>query len=295
MDHTMMSNLLGIFFERHYVPVRLLGRAEATVADMRSFVRTWDATMGPVAIEAIDLQTAANFLRAMRKSKSPATCNKYRSYLLTLLREAKRMRLVKAPWLRRLPKMPVAMELPVAWTREQAEALLRAAAQEPGEICGVPAGKWWVCLGLISLNTALRIRAALSIKTADVDMDRGFLIVRGGRQKNRVGQFFPLPARVLDAIWAIWEPARVWLLPWPGCQVTLKRHFARICKLVGVPAGGHSGYFHRGRCTAISHAWAVSPELARQMAGHASIETTRKHYVDPRVAAPAPGKAIAIF
>ena len=291
----MATEFLSRFVDRYYVPIRLLGRAAATVDDMRSFCRTWDGLMGPVPIDEIDLPTAANFLRAALKTRSPATCNKYRSYLLTILREARRQRLTRAKWFRRLPRLPEDLELPTAWTRDQAEALLLAASAEPGEVCGIPSGFWWLAICLIVLNTALRIRAALSIKTADVDLNRAFLVVRAGRQKQRAGQYFPLGPRALDAIGAIYSPARIWLLPWPAHPITLKRHFARICRLAGIPAGGHSGYFHRGRCTAISHAWTISPELARQLAGHASIETTRKYYVDPRVSRPFCGLTVAIF
>lgn len=291
----MSARLLAEFFEQVYAPIRLLGRAAVTVEDMRSFCRTWDGLMGPIPLAEIDLPTAANFLRACRRDRSAATCNKYRSYLLAVLREARRQRFTKANWFRRLPRLPEDLELPTAWTRDQAEAILRAAAMEPGEVCGIPACRWWPAICLIVLNTALRIQAALSIRTADVDLGRAFLVVRASRQKQRAGQYFPLGPRALDAIRAIWSPARIWLLPWPAHPITLKRHFARICRLADVPAGGHSGYFHRGRCTAISHAWIVSPELARQLAGHASIETTRRHYVDPRVSEPIGGRAVAIF
>lgn len=242
--------------------------------------------MGPVALEEIDLPTAANFLHAARQTHSAATCNKYRSYLLAMLRESRRDGLNRGKWFRRLPKLPENLELPTAWTREQVEALLRAAAIEPGAICEIPACRWWPAALLVALNTALRITALLSIRTQDVDLERKYLTCRAGRQKQRAGQFFPLGDRTLSAIRAIYIASRIWLFPWPGCPTTLKRHFGRICRLAGVPAGGHSGYFHRCRCTAITHAWMVSPELARQLAGHGNIETTRKHYVDPRLATP---------
>lgn len=275
--------LLSTYFEQSYLPVRLLGRAAATVDDMRSFCRTWDGLMGPVPLAEIDLATSANFLRACRRDHSAATCNKYRRYLLAILRDARRQKLTRARWFRRLPKLPEELELPTAWTREQVESLLIVASAEPGEICSIPARLWWSAICLVTLNTALRITAALSIRTTDVDLDKAFLVVKAGKQKQRVGQYFPLGSRVLDAIRAIYDPTRACLFPWPACPVTLRTHFARICKLAGVPAGGHSGCWHRCRCTAISHAWTVSPEWARQLAGHASIETTRRHYVDPRV------------
>lgn len=286
---------LSSYFESHYRPIRLLGRAAGTVADMRSFCRTWDGLMGPIHLDEIDLPTAANFLRACRRDHSAATCNKYRSYLLAILREARRQRLTRAKWFRRLPRLPEELELPTAWTREQVEALLTAAAAEPGTICGLPACRWWLAICLVLLNTALRIRAALSIRSTDVDLASGFLVCRAGRQKQKAGQYCPLGTRALDAIRAIHSPTRLFLFPWPAHPITLKRHFARICALAGVPAGGHSGYFHRQRCTAITHAWVISPELARQMAGHGNIETTRKHYVDPRVVGVISGPARAIF
>ncbi len=286
---------IGEFFERTYVPVVLLGRAQSTIADMRSFVTKWDGVMGPVDIAQIDLPTAANFLRDALRNHFPATCNKYRAYLLALLREAKRHRLTQAKWFKRLRKLPEEKKLPTAWTKDQVEALLRAASQQPGHVCGLPASKFWPTLILLILNTALRIGAAMSIRTADVDLQRGFLVVRASKQKQKAEQFFMLSPRTIEAIQAIWDPDRPMLLPWQANLLTLKRHFAKICKLAGVPAGGHSGYFHRGRCTAVKHAWTISPEYARLLAGHASADTTVAHYVDPRIATPGPPGGVSLF
>lgn len=286
---------LASFFRSHYQPVRLLGRAEATVADMQSFIHVWDATMGPVALADIDLATAANFLRHSLKTRSPATCNKYRSYLLTLLREARRLHLTQAKWFRQLRRLPEEKKLPTAWTREQVEAILRVAAVQPGEMAGIPLSQFYPALILTIVNTSLRISAALSLKTADVDLAGRWMIVRAGRQKQKAEQFFGISERTAAAIEAIYDPARLWLFPWVAAPITLRRHFERMCKTAGVPAGGHSGVWHRGRVTAVTHAWCVSPEYARQLAGHPSIDTTAKHYVDPRIARPAAAVACNLF
>lgn len=241
--------------------------------------------MGPVELSEIDLHTAANFMRHRLSDRSPATVNKDRSYLLAILREARRRRLLRGKWFRELRRIPTERHLPTSWSRQEVERLLTAAGQWPGSVAGVPMNKFFVALILLIVNTGLRIKAARTIKTADVDLQRGFVIVRSKSQKQKADQFFAISGRTIEALSAIYEPSRVWMFPWVGHPKTLSRHFGRICKLAGIAAGGHSGLFHRGRVTAITHAWMQSPEQARQMAGHHSIETTLTHYVDPRVIA----------
>jgi len=45
------------------------------------------------------------------------------------------------------------------------------------------------------------------------------------------------------------------------------------------------GLFHRLRRTTLSYCWSVDPAMAQRQAGHASAETTKQHYVDPRICA----------
>lgn len=277
------AGTLPTFFERVYVPMRLLGRSPATVADMRSFCALWQRIMGDLPLAGIDLEASARFIRSIAPGRSPFTANKHRCYLLAILREARRAGVAKFRWLRRVPTLPEEQPLPTAWTREQVERILIAAAEQPGDTAGIPLGLFLPSLLLVVLNTSLRIGAALTVRTADVDVGVGSLIVRGRGQKNRRAQFFRLGPRTIQAIQRIYDPAREFLFPWSGHVNTLRRRLRTVCRLAGVPAGGHSGLWHRGRCTAISHAWLLSPEYARQLAGHASITTTQNHYVDPRI------------
>lgn len=286
---------LSSFFEQHYLRVVLAGRSPATVADMRSFVSVWDKSMGPLDLREIDLPTASNYLRSLLKDHSAATANKHRSYLLAMLREARREKLVRGGWFKRLRKLPEEQKLPEAWDRAQVERVLAEAAKQPGEMVGVPLCDWWRAFMLVLVNTGVRRKAGLSILTADVDLERRLLVVRATGQKTRKDQCFAVSERTADAIQAIYVPTRIALFPWFACQATLGRHFKRICQRAGVPCGGHSGVCHRARSTAITHAWAVSPDAARQMAGHPSLKTTQEHYVDPRVLAELAPLPIKLF
>jgi len=77
------------------------------------------------------------------------------------------------------------------------------------------------------------------------------------------------------------------LFVWPCCRRHLFAIFRRIIEAAGVRySPRHSlGLFHRLRRTALTYCWAVDPAVAQRQGGHSSAEITRKHYVDPRIAA----------
>ena len=95
------------FFRNYYIPLRLVGRSAATVADYTSILRAADRPLADVS----EVSTLS-LLSQIRAKRSAATANKYRRTLVAVLRLAvKRVAMPAAPWLDDLPHYPEPMGL----------------------------------------------------------------------------------------------------------------------------------------------------------------------------------------
>jgi len=273
---------LSAFFRDTYKPLRLLGRPRSTTEDFACCLGVYERLCGE-PLESVALFDVVRFMEALAETRSPSTVNKYRRYLLAILRFARRQNLLAADWLDDVPKMPVVRDEPEAYMLNDIEALLVASRNATGSICDIPACCWWPALLLTIYDTGSRISAAMSIRLADVDIARRSIRVMGTSQKNRRGVVVAVSDQTTAAIAAI--PTDVYLLfDWPydrNCRQwqTLTRHFRLIIDAAGLPQPKDPFHQLRRTCASYCEAGGVS---AQQQMGHASSTTTRA-YLEPRI------------
>jgi len=212
-------------------------------------------------------------------------------WLHTLLNEAWRMRLVDdLP--RAWPKAREPRRMPDAWTPQQVGRLYHVAVEQPGRIGPHRAGDWWRAFLCVSWDTGLRVSQTMSLRLEDVDFDRRFLLVRyRPNSKSTHDQIKPLSTPTVEAVRAIATPARERLFDWPEWPRSRRDFFSTfryLCLLAGIPCprNQHGELTHKLRRSSTTMAALKSLEEARRHAGHTRVETTLRHYVDPRVATP---------
>ncbi|MBX3448203.1 MAG: site-specific integrase [Planctomycetaceae bacterium] len=270
-------------FETSYLPQRLPEADVGTIEQYRDVVEFLAGFLAcDPTVDCLSDDLVERFL-AYRKQlgRANSTINRYRCYLLALWRHAWRKKLVSD-----LPRdvicYPTAKRLPEAWSTEEVARILTAAAAQPGAVCGIPAGRYWVALILTLYDTGLRIAALMAARTSDLNED-GWLSVPAEVQKQDADQAFRLHADTLAALQATDFRSRELLFPFhqPEWRATLIARYRRILKRAGL-ARGRRDLFHKLRRTCATaicdrHGWVA----AQQHLGHSTLDMT-KRYVDPR-------------
>lgn len=230
----------------------------------------------------LDQYKVARFLSWRLRDREPATAAKDRAQLRALWAWAwgeAMPGVARGPSIRRII---VPERVPEAWTQEQMRALVIAAGQEQGTICGIEAAGWWRALLLTCYDTAERISATMSLRYADV---QGSLVIF--RAQDRKGRLRDI-ARVISsdtaiAIDQIADKKRE--LVWP-CDVkppALYHRLDRILTRANLPTDRWSK-FHRIRKTTASY-FAAAGGDAQALLDHSSPAVTRR-YLDPRIVRP---------
>ena len=277
---------LASFYRHEYEPIRLLGRSEATKADMRSAMLTWEFWSAGTPLESIALADVCRFLGWARDNgRSAATVNKLRSYIKAVLHFASRQhRVACGDWLDSIPRMPSPRRVPRAFLLSELEALLQACRNLTGAVMEIPAGLVFECLLLCLYDTGLRISACLAIRQADVDLAAGWVLVRAETQKQRADQLLGISPQTVEALKRIWSPPRELLFPWTGSRTALRRRLLSILRIAGVPHGkaaGARGLWQRFRRLTASELKANGADATAQL-GHSSAKVTEA-YFDPRI------------
>ncbi len=212
---------------------------------------------------------------------SPATVRHRRGLLATLLRFASAHALVENL---KLPAMRRPAAVPEAWTIAEVERIMGAASMWPGRVGPCDARQWWRALLLTVYWTGARIGSVMAAKPSDWQPAAGLLVLRS--TKNGHTATYRLHAQAGEAIAHIYDPQAERLFVWPHHRRHLWTVMRRIVRSAGVPAGRRGfGLFHQLRRTTLTYCWAADPAVAQRQADHANPETTRRHYVDPRLLA----------
>jgi integrase len=169
---------------------------------------------------------------------------------------------------------------PDAWTTAEFRQLYSATRRfRPGESYeATPCGLWWSCLLLIAFGTALRRRTLLAIRHRDIDLASGLLHIRGETTKTRQGQVFRLSDEAIDAIRAIWDPARD-LLFTPIKPRTQYKHFDMLIDAAGISRHRRTKltkFYALWRSTATLIAAAAGVGAASSILGHSEISVTKR-------------------
>ena len=282
--------MLREFLEGWYLPLRpnvSPGHAEQLTVTI-TLLERWHG--GPLRITQLSESLLRRFLAAYSESRAPSTVNAKRSQLLALCRLAHQEGLLrKLPM--GIPRLREPRRMPDAWTADEISQLIRYARTLPGRVDGSACRTFWPSLFSTAYWTGCRATALRLTRTSDCDLSEGWILVRAETQKQAVDQLHQLPEQAVAELARHYSADRDLVWPWPYHARTFPLQVRRIMEAAGLkPSRRGMGLMQKVRRTSISYAARESLELARRLAGHSSVELTRKHYVDERIA-PIPSPA----
>ena len=276
-----VSSLLCEFFEHSYRVQRLPAGSDNTAKQYAVQFRHFARWLGrEPALSDFSDQEVARFLRDHLKGRSPYTANKAYWCFYALWNHAADLRLIdKRPTIRPF-KEPE--RIPLAWLIEELRRLLRSCAATPGLIDGIPAGNWWLALHWVWWSTGERCSAAMRIKTGDVNLERGEILIRAEDRKGKTRDaLYKLLPQAVETVAAIWSRDRKYLFPFPWSPGTFYHRYTKILLRAGLPTDRWSKP-QRMRRSFASHLEANGGN-ATEALGHSTRRVTRRSYLDPRI------------
>lgn len=179
--------------------------------------------------------------------------------------------------------LPELKRVPTCWSKEEVGRILVACDVLAGEeVAGINAALYVRALVLVFYDTALRLEAACACRTADLDFQGRWLLVRAESQKHRADQCFDLHPDTLAALEASGARARRLLFPYPYAGTRARNNLLRrVLRAAGLPSTEDDLWhkFRRTSCTLIADV--LGEEAARRHCGHSHVSVTRR-YIDPR-------------
>ena len=259
---------------------------ESTREQMAVGLRLFDRHVGhPVLICELTETIAVDWLSQYAATVSPRTVNSKRQAILTLWESAAMAGLCEPPNRKLVPRAKEFRRIPLAWTVTEIERLVGISQTVRGQVEGIPKRKFWPSLILAVWNTGARIGNLLSARTVDCNLAEQYIVLRAESHKSGCDQFFRLTDQAVAAIASHFSPRRELIWPWPWHRRQIWEQFKKIVLAAGLMPNASMGLFHKLRCSNLSYTAANGGlEMARQQAGHASAQTTLRHYIDPRIA-----------
>jgi integrase len=183
-----------------------------------------------------------------------------------------------------LGKVRAVAELRVVWSPADIVALCAAASQmtTPRWCWAVPL--WWRSLLAFAYCTGYRRQTLLGLRWRHVDGDvvlpPAGICKRGSSVRHFLNEDGLLALR-LASVFRDEDPnSLVW--DWPHGVRHFDRQLRRLCELAGFPAERVTGIHAARRCHA-TQLGLISGDAARASLGHASADTTVKHYLGSEV------------
>lgn len=250
----------------------------------------------------LNAETVNQFVEWRQTNHSSQTVKRSRMHLILLWRFAARQKLVATkPDVDDVPTVTVKRKNPTAWTLPELEKLLAACRLLHGNMPaldqipkngrppnyhffrGPHRWQWWSSLVLFLYDTGARLSAAMAVTPADIDLERGVVVLRGDAAKTGIEQVLRLSRQTVDAIRLHFDPKLPTVWHWGFAWRALFEHFTKIIKSAGLPAD-HTRKFHclRRTCATLTAA-AGYREVAQSTLGHTSGEMTAR-YIDQRAA-----------
>lgn len=262
------------FFSEHYVRrLRAKGVADSTITEYRAIVRQLPAEP--------TLENLTAWLAGLKLA--PATRNRYRRYLLALLREAQRMGFCSDGWFVDLPVARVARKLPRAWTVAEFGKLLEAASSVRERYCGITGAAWWQSLLLAAWYTGARVGTLNDALRNNLDLVAGHLVVISPKDQAEI--LYHLPddcVRAIRRMGVVTAPL-IWPWPWKDRKRTQLRRIRQLIETAKLPQIKQP--FHAIRRSVASYV-AASAGVAQacRVLDHSRPQVTRRYYLDPRIA-----------
>lgn len=271
---------------------RANGRSPLTVDSYRRDLATWESVCGPLDSTQIN-QLAVDQYKSVRSQQrrlvrrkvngewslvplkrtiTPAQLNKELRTIRSLIKWMQARNYNKHSITISMVKEP--RKTPRILTPKEIENLRTQAALHPGMKCRVA----------ILLGTAQRCGAVERLAVSDIDVEHNRIRFneKGGRER-----VLPVSERVMQIVvdyLATLPTGRKWLFHatdptekntsaiWP------RRRWARMVTLAGLP--GLTPHDLRETCLTMLAKSNVSAVIAQRLAGHSSIETTMRHYIN---------------
>ena len=272
---------------QRYVDEKLLGKSPNSSRLLRYAERRYSEYLTrPALLADLNSDTLRRYLAYLlggNLSRRSVLCNQER--LNSLWRFAS-----KKGWLNTEPDLPLVTlpeVAPEAWTREEMEAILKAAAAVPGYMKGpmsnVPYSLYWRALVFFLSDTGERIGGALGLGYADISGE--WVTVRAENRKGKTrDKRFKLRPDTLEAIGELRKltnPKEVkTVFHWPLDRAYLWGKFSQVLELAELP-DNRRNKFHKFRRTTATEFEAAGGN-ASKLLDHRNRATTEK-YIDTRL------------
>jgi integrase len=232
---------------------------------------------GPVRLDQLDEQTVSAWLRDYSATVRPATVRAKKAAILALWRAAADDGLAQDPVARRVRRVRVPERVVQAWTREEVERLLEAAATLPRwHGCGLRRSAWWDLAIRVAWDTGLRWGDLVALRADALGPDGTGVVVQSKTGRAITVRLSPGTLEALRASLAACP--RDLVCPWPASGETFRAQVDRLVARAGIRAGTWK-WIRRGSGTDV--------ELQAEGAGHRHLGNTqavfRASYEDPAI------------
>ena len=218
-----------------------------------------------VPLEQLDEKSVSEWLRDYSATVEPATVRGKKNMLLALWRAAADDSLCDYPTSRRVRRVTVPQKPVVAWTKEEVEQLLAAAATLPRwHKCGIRRSEWWSLAIRVAWDSGARWGDQITLPVSAVCPD-GSVSFTASKTGKVVA--FTLSPSTMEALRAsLVKCPRTIVLPWPASGETFRDQVDRLVAKAGIRAGTWK-WVRRGSGSDV--------ELQQEGAGHRHLGNTR--------------------
>ncbi len=244
--------------------------AEGTLDIIERSLREFKRLVDPGAVADITPKMVEEFLSKRLQEVSRASANKnLRTLKACLNRAKKRGYLVKNP----------AAE--VKQVREPEKTIRALSGEEIEKLLDACPSLWWKAFISVAVTTGMRRGELLALRWKDVDLESGTVWVRnysGHTTKSRKNRVLALLPEVCGLVDRLERRGPQIFVREDGSSMdsTLNQEFAKIVKRAGIEwCTPHD--LRRTFVTQLAAA-GVNEAVVQKLAGHASIDTTVKHY-----------------
>jgi integrase len=224
---------------REYLAEYQLSRdlRSGTVRQYRIAVSLLDRWAGhAVRLDELDERLASEWLAAYAETAAPHTVRAKKQSVLSLWRAASDEGLCDEPRARRVRRVRLPELVVVAWTRDEVEQLLAAAATLPRwHRCGLRRAAWWDLAIRVAWDSGIRWGDLVALRVDQIGPDGAGTL---SQSKTRKVSSFRLSPSTLAALRSSLEacPRRL-VCPWPTSPETFRDQMTRLVAKAGVRPG----------------------------------------------------------
>jgi integrase len=222
------------------------------------------------------------------KPLSVASVNKDLRVLAALARFAFDEMLIEAPP-RKVSRLTEPKREPQGYSIDDIAKLLRACAETPGKIGGVPAALFWWTFFAATYDTGLRRTVLLGRSWSDLNFQTGRINANAEDQKQNADQTRELSEETLDALRNLRKYNKRLIWHFPHCDNTFYRRTRKIiarAELSRLPRKPVHGL----RCSHATYIYEkFGLDAARDACGHSTSLVTQRYYIDKTLLSNQPG------